>query len=163
MSQWLCIKFLFMLRKRNPNRSPKPFSRNHWRNSLDLFGTLAMGFLELTPKSSSRCGFIVSIRHWRALIASKSLPLRKTALRSSRRDSASVQMTEGLLVPSHPAPLKIPLKKRGKKAKPSGGGHARVSEGRPDNPLALRAAPFVKGEYFHPTWRRPRLGGMKNS
>jgi len=39
------------------------------------------------------------------------------------------------------APLKIPLKKGGKKAKPSGGCHARVSEGRPDNPLALRAAP----------------------
>ena len=34
-------------------------------------------------------------------------------------------------------------------------------ESRTDNPLALRAAPFVKGEYFHRTWRR--LGGMKNS
>ena len=29
-----------------------------------------------------------------------------------------------------------------------------LCESRTDNPLALRAAPFVKGEYSHRTWRR---------
>jgi hypothetical protein len=55
--------------------------------------------------------------------------------------------------------LKIPLNKGGKKAKPSGDCLDGWESGT-DNPLAQRAAPFVKGEYFHRMWRR--LGGMKN-
>ena len=39
----------------------------------------------------------------------------------------------------------FPLNKGGKKAEPSGGCRGRIWGGRPDNTLALCAAPFVKG------------------
>ena len=51
-----------------------------------------------------------------------------------------------------------PLTKGGKKAEPSGGCRGRIWEGRPDNPLALCAAPFVKGEY---SVRRPARAGRR--
>src|SRR5262245_2191831 len=51
---------------------------------------------------------------------------------------------------------KFPLIKGGKKAKPSGGCLARQNQKEQPpgatRPPSLSAAPFVKGEYFHP-WR----------